>query len=70
MGGDLMKWEDIKNIYPSTWLLIEAIETHTEVENRIIDKISVVDLFREKSSKSALLRYLELHKDFPEREFM
>jgi hypothetical protein len=64
-----MKWIDVKKNYASSWLLIEAIEAHTEGENRIVDKIAVIDSFQEKSSKSALLRYLELHRDFPEREF-
>lgn len=64
-----MKWEEVKSVYSSSWLLIEAIEAHTEGENRIIDKIAVIDSFREKSSKNALLKYLELHKSFPDREF-
>jgi hypothetical protein len=63
-----MKWEEVKKVYPSAWLLIEAIEAHTEGENRIIDRISVIDSFQDKSSKSAFLKYLELHKDFPDRE--
>ncbi|KNY28183.1 hypothetical protein [Pseudobacteroides cellulosolvens] len=64
-----MKWEEVKNAHPSAWLLIEAIEAHTEGENRIIDRMSVIDSFQDKSSKPALLRYLELHKNFPDREF-
>ena len=64
-----MKWEEVKINYNSAWLLIEAMEAHTEGENRIVDKISVIDAFNEQTSKNALLKYLELHKDFPNREF-
>lgn len=64
-----MKWDEVKFIYKSSWLLIEAIEAHTDGENRVIDKISVIETFKEQTSKNALLKYLELHKSLPEREF-
>lgn len=28
-----MVWEEVKNVYPNQWLIIEALEAHTE-ENR------------------------------------
>jgi hypothetical protein len=64
-----MLWEDVKKTYPSSWLVIEAIEAKTEGENRIIDQLAVIDSFEEETSKSALLKYLQLHKAHPEREF-
>lgn len=64
-----MTWEDVKKNYESSWLVIEAIEAKTEGENRIIDQLAVIDSFKEDTSKSALVKYLQLHKAYPEREF-
>jgi hypothetical protein len=68
-GRDNLRWEDVKNIYPPSWLVIEAIEAHTEDENRVVDRVSVIESFHDETSKNALLKYLELHKSYPEREF-
>ena len=62
-----MIWEEIKNSYPDEWVLIEAIEAHTEKNNRILDKITVVDTFKDDNNK-ALLEYLKLHRKHRDRE--
>ena len=36
-----MIWEDVKKTYPSSWLVIEAIEAKTEGENRIVQQLAV-----------------------------
>ena len=63
-----MIWEDIKKTYPSSWLVIEAIEAKTEGEDRIVQQLAVLDSFEEETSKKALLKYLHLHQTYPERE--
>jgi len=63
-----MIWEETKKIYPSSWLVIEAIDAITEGENRIIKQLAVLDSFEEETSKDALLKYLQLHKIHPNRE--
>ena len=63
-----MRWEDVKQAYPSQWVLIEAIDARTEGERRIIEEISVVDTFRDDNSK-AMQRYVELHKQHKTREY-
>ena len=63
-----MIWEEVQKLYPSSWLVIEAIEAKTEGQDRVIDKLSVLDFFAEETSKNALLKYLQLHKTYPERE--
>ncbi len=40
-----MLWKEVKNIYPNQWLIIEAIEAHTEENKRIVDQITVIELF-------------------------
>ncbi|HEX9060392.1 MAG TPA: hypothetical protein VF941_09450 [Clostridia bacterium] len=62
-----MTWEDVKRTHPGQWLIIEAIEAHTEVDRRILDNITVVDTFNEDNNK-ALLEYINLHRKHRERE--
>jgi hypothetical protein len=63
-----MIWEEVKMAYPSSWLVIEAIDAKTDGENRIVQQLAVLDFFNEETSKNALLKYLQLHKTYPERE--
>lgn len=62
-----MKWEDVKKKYINQWVLIEALEAHSENEERIIDDISVIDVTGS-DSKKALEGYKELHRENNERE--
>lgn len=62
-----MVWEEVRTAYPLQWVLVEAIEAHTEDNKRVIDELTVVDSFHD-DSKKALLRYSSLHKAHPERE--
>jgi hypothetical protein len=61
-----MQWDKIRATYPHQWLLIEAIEAHTQAHERILDSIAVVDTFPD--SQAAMRSYLDLHRQFPERE--
>lgn len=40
-----MTWEEVKKIYPNQWLLIEAIEAHTQEDKRIVNQIAVINNF-------------------------
>lgn len=62
-----MTWNDVKKFHPEKWLLIEAIEAHTENDKRVLENISVVDFFT--SSNEALKGYVELHRKYRKREF-
>ena len=62
-----MTWEDVKKAYPNQWLVIEAIEAHTEESDRILDNIIVVDTFYDDNNK-ALLEYVKLHRKDRTRE--
>ncbi len=61
-----MKWKEIRRHYPQQWLLVEAIKAHSEANQRILDDISVVDMFPD--SVAAMQRYTQLHREAPERE--
>lgn len=63
-----MLWEDVKKTYPQQWVIIEAVEAHTEGDKRIIENIQLVELFGE-DNNGALRRYVRLHKVHPEKEY-
>jgi hypothetical protein len=61
-----MRWSDIRKAYPDQWLVIEAIEAHTDRRRRIVDRIAIVDVCSD--GATAFARYRALHRDHPERE--
>ena len=63
-----MTWQEIRNQYPSTWLLLEAIKAHSENDYRILDDLSVISRFDD--SASALDAYAKLHELAPARELL
>ncbi len=63
-----MVWEDVKKLFPSQWLLIEAVDAYTDGPNRIIQQVAVIESFNE-DSKKALRKYLDLHKVHKDREY-
>lgn len=62
-----MNWEEIRARYPHEWLLVEAIEAHSESGKRILDKLVVIDVFTD--SRQAMQGYKQLHRKGPNREF-
>lgn len=62
-----MIWDEIRNLYPNKWMLVEATVAHSEDHNRILDELEVIDEF--KDSPTALQRYKEEHHKYPMREF-
>ena len=61
-----MKWQEIRRHFVSKWILIEAIEMHSDQGKRILDEIAVLDTFSD--SVTALKKYAQLHHDSPMRE--
>lgn len=61
-----MKWEAVRENYPDKWLLIEAIDAHSENGKRVVNELSVLDTYNE--SREALGDYKELHYKEPHRE--
>ncbi len=62
-----MQWQEIRKQYPDQWLIIEALEAHTENQQRHLDRIAVVE--RCQDGGVALQRYRQLHQKYPLREF-
>ena len=62
-----MKWMQVRTAYPDQWLVIEALEAHTEQRQRILDRIAVVETCPD--GRSAMHCCRELHRHYPQREF-
>lgn len=61
-----MNWEKVRENYPNQWVLVEAIEAHSESGKRILDQLAVLNIFPD--SLIAMRTYKELHKKSPNRE--
>lgn len=61
-----MKWDEIRAHYPDQWLLIEAIQAHSDAGKRILDELSILEMFGD--SASAMRKYATLHHSEPQRE--
>lgn len=62
-----MTWDEVRRLHPERWLLIEALQSHTEGTQRIVEDISVAGVFDD--SLTAMHRYKHLHRLYPMREF-
>lgn len=63
-----MDWADVRNAYPNTWVIIEALEAHTTPDQqRSLDRIAVIEYCSD--GQTAFQRYQALHRQHPEREF-
>ncbi len=62
-----MQWQSIRENYPDQWLVVEAIEAHSYQSRRVLDKIAVMETCHD--GETAMQKYRQLHKEFPNREF-
>ncbi len=61
-----MKWSEVRDKYPDTWVLFEALEAHSENGKREIKDISILNTFDDSSKATKM--YREIHKKNPQRE--
>ena len=62
-----MQWSDVRVAYPDQWLVIEALEAHSENDHRFFDRIAVTEACSD--GRAAMKRYSELQREHPHREF-
>ena len=62
-----MRWAEIRQQYPNQWLVIDALEAHTEGDRRKLDQMTVVEVVPD--GAAAYQRYRKLHQEHPQREF-
>ena len=61
-----MRWSDVREAHPEQWLVIEALEGHSEDETRIVDRVAVIENCAD--GRDAMRRYRELRIEHPHRE--
>ena len=61
-----MNWHTIRTQYPHQWVLVDALEAHSDNNKRILDSMAVINCFT--NSMKALQAYGRLHKKSPQRE--
>jgi hypothetical protein len=63
-----MLWSEIRSAYPDRWLVVEAVEAYTTLDNkRQIKKFAVVEQCN--SGREAFISYQRNHKKYPQREY-
>lgn len=63
-----MLWTDVRISHPNQWLVIEALQAHSdEAHRRLLDKIAIVEVCPD--GAAALQSYRKLHLEHPEREY-
>ena len=62
-----MTWTEARLAYPDAWLVVEALQATTSPDHRRhLETLAVLETCPD--GKSALDRYRELHRSFPQRE--
>ena len=60
-------WSEVRRAYPDQWLIIEALQAHTEGNHRLLDRLAVVETCAD--GAAAMQSYRRLHGQYPAREF-
>ncbi len=63
-----MTWEQIRQEYPNRWVVIEALDAHTDGGRRVIDRLVLIAAFGD-DWLPAWNRYKLLHGASPQREY-
>ncbi|MBX3060477.1 MAG: hypothetical protein KF770_28805 [Anaerolineae bacterium] len=62
-----MKWQDVRELFPDKWVLIEAIEAYTtEDRKRIVEQLSIISAATDFFEVMAM--YKQINKHAPQRE--
>jgi hypothetical protein len=62
-----VKWEQVRELYPEEWVLVEAVSAYSEKSIRYLEELSVISNFPE--STNAWKEYKKLHLAEPSREY-
>lgn len=62
-----MRWQEVRAAHPDQWLVIEALEAHSEGGHRVFDRIAAIEVCPD--GRATMKRYGELRRAHPQREF-
>jgi len=63
-----MLWQEIREKYPSKWLVIEAKKFHQADDKFVVEDLEVLEIFDK--SFDAYDQYRSLHREQPNKEFL
>lgn len=62
-----MMWEDVRQAFPEQWVLIEAVQAHTDDKcERVLEEITLLKRFPK--SPDAMRSYQAIHRENFDRE--
>ena len=57
------QWHEVRAHYPETWVLVEAIQAHSEANTRIIKEVALLDTFADSvSAMKNISNYITMHR--------
>jgi hypothetical protein len=62
-----MIWSKVREARPDQWLIVEALTAHTHGNQRLLDRIAVIETCAD--GAAAMQSYQRLHREYPSREF-
>ncbi|NQZ11526.1 MAG: hypothetical protein HRT35_30615 [Algicola sp.] len=63
-----MLWSEVRKSYPNMWVVIEAMKSHKEGNEKTIEEVAVVNSFKE--SGDAYHNYQQVHQKEPHRNYL
>ncbi len=61
-----MNWHEVRSIYPNSWVLLEAIESHHEGDKWHPDQLTIINEFADIMSALSVRR--QLRSQMPKRD--
>lgn len=55
-----MKWNEVRNMYPNTFIKFEVVESHIEKDKEIVDEIALIKVIND--GKEAMKEHLNCKK--------
>lgn len=61
-----MKWSEVRQLYPNAVVLVEALKSETQGQERVIEEMSIIDTFE--NGNAAWKVYKKLHAENRDRD--
>ncbi|MFT4925089.1 MAG: wyosine [tRNA(Phe)-imidazoG37] synthetase (radical SAM superfamily) [Phenylobacterium sp.] len=68
LKGEKMLWSEVRKDYPNMWVVVEALQSQQQDDEKTINEVTVVNSFND--SIEAYRSYRAIHKQQPQREYL
>lgn len=62
-----MLWSDVRKDYPEHWVVVEALKSHQQDDEKTISEVTVINAYPD--STQAYRNYQTIHKQQPHRSY-